>query len=92
MIRRQQGRAGPRHRVRRDDWAGGRFRRSGTAPSSEADPNALLVQFLVGFGSAVGHGPYFTTESDRQTFNLFAVIIGETAGGRKGTGFGHVRI
>ncbi len=61
------------------------------APASEADPNALLVQFLVSFGSAVGHRPYFTTESDKQTLNLFAVIIGETAGGRKGTGFGHVR-
>src|SRR5262245_36654651 len=61
------------------------------APSSEADPVALLVQFLVAFGSAAGRSPHFTAEADRHGVNLFAVVVGETSKGRKGTSMGHVR-
>lgn len=61
------------------------------AKETEADANALLGQFLTAFGSAVGPGPWFRTERDRQGCNLFTVVVGETAGGRKGTGHGHVR-
>jgi hypothetical protein len=60
-------------------------------PHTEADPAALLVQFLVAFGNCVGRGPYFPVEADRHTVNLFAVVVGATASGRKGTSWGHVR-
>jgi hypothetical protein len=60
-------------------------------PQSEADPGALLVQFLVAFGSAVGRGPHFIAEADRHGVNLNAVFVGETAKGRKGTSWGHPR-
>jgi Protein of unknown function (DUF3987) len=60
------------------------------APHSESDPASLLMQFLVAFGSACGRGPYFSAEADRHGTNLFAVIVGKTNAGRKGTSWGHV--
>lgn len=61
------------------------------APHSEADPAALLVQFLVAFGNAIGRGPFFEVEGDRHATNLFAVMVGETAKARKGTSWGRIR-
>ena len=60
-------------------------------PHSEADPVALLSQFLVAFGSAAGRQPYFLAEADRHGLNLNTVNVGETAKGRKGIAWGHVR-
>jgi hypothetical protein len=60
-------------------------------PHTEADPTAILFQTLTAFGSAVGGRPFFRTEADRQTGNLYAVLVGETSRSRKGTSFGHVR-
>jgi len=60
-------------------------------PHTEADPVAILVQFLVAFGNAVGRGPHFLAEADRHGPNLFAVCVGETAKGRKGTSWGQAR-
>ncbi len=68
----------------------GRFVRT-IEPHSEADPVALLAQFLVAFGSAVGRAPHFVAEADRHGVNLGAVFVGETAKGRKGTSWGHAR-
>jgi len=59
-------------------------------PHSEADPVALLGQFLAAFGSVVGRGPYFRVEGDRHHTNLFLTLVGETAKGRKGSAWGHV--
>jgi hypothetical protein len=61
------------------------------APHSEADPAALLVQFLVAFGNAIGRGPFFEVEGDRHATNLFAVMVGETAKARKGTSWSRIR-
>jgi hypothetical protein len=60
-------------------------------PHSEADPVALLANLLVGFGSIVGRGPFFRAEADRHYANLFAVLVGETAKGRKGASWGQIR-
>lgn len=60
-------------------------------PHSEADPAALLLQTLVAFGNAVGHGPGFGVEADHHGVNLYLVLVGDTANGRKGTSWGHVR-
>ena len=60
-------------------------------PHTEADPIALLIQYLACFGNALGRGPYYQVESDRHTSNLFTVLVGETAKARKGTAAGRVR-
>lgn len=59
-------------------------------PHTEADPVAVLAQFLAAFGSMVGRGPHFRAEADKHAGNLFAVLVGETAKGRKGSSAGHV--
>jgi hypothetical protein len=60
-------------------------------PSSEADPVALLIQTLASVGNAIGRGPYYQVEGDRHGSNLYAVLVGETAKGRKGTSAGRIR-
>lgn len=59
-------------------------------PHTEAHPVALLIQFLVFFGNAIGIGPYYQVEADRHYTNLYVVIVGETAKARKGTSAGRV--
>jgi hypothetical protein len=60
-------------------------------PHSEADPAALLVQGLAFFGNAIGRRAHFMVEGTPHHCNLFAVVVGATAGGRKGTGGGRIR-
>jgi hypothetical protein len=59
-------------------------------PSSEADPAALLVQTLIAFGSAAGRYAHFLVEGDTHFANEFAVIVGTTGKGRKGTSWGRI--
>jgi hypothetical protein len=54
-------------------------------PHSEADRAALLAHVLVGFGAFVGPEPHFEVEATPQPARLFALIVGDTANGRKGT-------
>jgi hypothetical protein len=60
-------------------------------PHTEADPVALLIQALASVGNAIGRGPYYQVEGDRHGPNLYAVLVGDTAKGRKGTAAGRVR-
>jgi len=60
-------------------------------PHTEADPTALLVSFLVAFGSAVSAGPYIVADGARHFPRLFAVLVGRTSRARKGTSWRHVR-
>ncbi len=60
-------------------------------PQSEADPAALLVQFLAAAGNTFGRGPHLLVEGDRHPANLYVAIVGDTSGGRKGTSWGRVR-
>jgi Protein of unknown function (DUF3987) len=60
-------------------------------PHTEADPIALLLQFLVAFGNVIGNAPYYLVESDKHHANLFAVMVGNSAKGRKGTSGSRVR-
>jgi hypothetical protein len=53
-------------------------------PETEADPAALLVQLLAMFGNAIGRGPHFRVGADIHYLNIFAVMVGATAKGRKG--------
>lgn len=54
------------------------------APYSEADPAAILVNLLVGFGAAVGRGPHFMVGATRHGANLSAVLVGQSGKARKG--------
>jgi hypothetical protein len=60
-------------------------------PETEADDVALLLQFLVVFGNVVSRSAYLSVEADRHYTNLFAVLVGQTSKGRKGTSWGHVK-
>lgn len=60
-------------------------------PHSEADVVALLMQALIAFGNTMNRSAYFSAEADRHHMNLNAVLVGETAKGRKGTSWGYVR-
>ena len=60
-------------------------------PHTEADPAALLVQFLVAFGSCAGRNTWFSVEADKHYLNLFALLVGVTSKGRKGTSWGHIK-
>ncbi len=57
-------------------------------PHSEADPVALLFQFLIGFGSLIGRRAHFTVEATKHYTNEFLVLVGETSKARKGTSWG----
>ena len=52
-------------------------------PQTEADPVALLLQYLAYFGNAVGRGPHYMVENDRHFPNLFVLLAGETAKARR---------
>ncbi|MGL4464031.1 MAG: DUF3987 domain-containing protein [Planctomycetia bacterium] len=61
-------------------------------PYTEADPAAVLVHLLAGFGSLVGPGPYFPVGPERHPARLFAVVVGATGVGRKGTAWSTARL
>lgn len=61
-----------------------------TEPNTEADPVAILVQFLAAFGALIGRGPHYRVEGDEHHANLYALLVGPTAKGRKGTAWGRV--
>jgi hypothetical protein len=60
-------------------------------PHTEADPAGLLLQFLTAIGGLIGPGPHFIAERDRHPARLFAVLVGESSKGRKGSSWSHVR-
>jgi hypothetical protein len=60
-------------------------------PHTEADPVALAIQLLVGFGNIIGREAFFVAEDDFHYLNEFAVLVGRTSKGRKGTSWGRAR-
>jgi hypothetical protein len=54
-------------------------------PHTEGDPVAVLAYTLTMAGSAFGPGPYALVGASRHRGNLFALCVGRTARGRKGT-------
>lgn len=59
-------------------------------PHTEADNAALLVQLLSAFGSLIGRTAYFRIGGDHHFTKLFAVLVGATAAGRKGTSWSEI--
>jgi hypothetical protein len=60
-------------------------------PHSEADPSALLVHLLVGLGNVIGKTMFRIADGAYHYCNLFAVCVGPTGHGRKGTAWARVR-
>jgi hypothetical protein len=60
-------------------------------PHTEADPVAILIQFLTAVGNIIGNCPYHQIEGDRHHTNLFTVFVGDSAKARKGTAWGRVK-
>ena len=60
-------------------------------PETEADPVAILAQLLVMAGNIIGRQAHYIVEGNSHHCNLFAVLVGSTARGRKGTSEGRVR-
>jgi hypothetical protein len=55
------------------------------SPTTEADPAAILMVALVLAGNVMGRVPHAVGGGARHGSNLFAVIVGKSRGGRKGT-------
>lgn len=64
---------------------------SAIEPQTESDSAAILMQTLLAFGVYVGRGPHVAVEGDQHHGNLFALLVGNTSKGRKGTSWGRVR-
>ena len=60
-------------------------------PHTEADPAALLIQFLVEFGNIIGRTAYVMADGARHYCNMNAVVVGPTSKARKGTAKQRVR-
>ena len=60
-------------------------------PHTEADDAALLIQMLIAVGNVVGRQPHCLAEADYHGLNEFAVLVGATSKGRKGSSAGHIR-
>lgn len=60
-------------------------------PHTESNSVALLIQTLAAAGNVIGRLPHYQVESDQHRANLFAVLVGDSAKGRKGTSLGRIR-
>jgi hypothetical protein len=59
-------------------------------PHTEADPAGLLLQFLIAAGNWIGPSPYRRAGGQPHRLNEFAVLVGESKQGRKGTAWAEV--
>ena len=60
-------------------------------PTTEASRLAMLVQFLIAYGSACGTNPHFMVGADRHVAREYGLIVGRTGTGRKGTSWSPIR-
>jgi hypothetical protein len=63
----------------------------GILPYTEADPAALLIDFLASFGNVIGLKPHAIADGAIHRARLFVVIVGRTNEGKKGTGRARIR-
>jgi len=60
-------------------------------PQTEADPAAVLIQFLIGVGNLIDRRRFVHVDGAYHHCNLFGVVVGESSRARKGTSWGRVR-
>ncbi len=63
----------------------------GIDPHTEADPVAVLVSFLVGFGNAASAAPHAEVGATNHPPRTFVALVGETSRARKGDSWSAVR-
>lgn len=61
------------------------------APTTEADPIAILATLLSLYGALIGDGPYVRVGGVRHPPRVWPLVIGKTGSGRKGTSFAEAR-
>lgn len=61
-------------------------------PETEADPAAVLVSLLAGIGAMVGSGPNVNRGHTQHAARVFAMVVGDTAAGGKGTSLAAARL
>ena len=61
-------------------------------PNTECDANWLLILFLLYSGNVLGRSRYFMVGGDKHYMKLFAVCVGPTSCGRKGSATGPVEM
>jgi hypothetical protein len=59
-------------------------------PHTEADPVAILIQFLTCAGNIIGNCPYDQVEGSRHRANVFSVLVGQSSKARKGTSWDRI--
>ena len=62
------------------------------SPYSEADPVGILLHTLLMCGCWIGSGPHALVEHQPHPPRLFALQVGKTAAGRKGTAASHPKL
>lgn len=60
-------------------------------PHTEADPAALVLQAIVMLGNIIGPDAYFIAEGSRHRLVFYAVLVGQTAKGRKGSSYNSLK-
>jgi hypothetical protein len=59
-------------------------------PTTEADPNAMLVQLLAATGGLLGSRVHLLVGEKRHALRVWTLVVGSTARGKKGTGSSYV--
>jgi hypothetical protein len=59
-------------------------------PHTEADPTAVLTQFLIAFGNCAGRWAFYAQGPRPNYANMYAGIVGRTSRARKGTAWSWV--
>jgi len=54
-------------------------------PHTESDMVALVMQFHIAFGNAIGRSAYYQVEGTEHYTNLYGVLVGQSGKSRKGT-------
>ena len=60
-------------------------------PHTEAAPAGVLVSLLIALGCLIGRGPHQWLDGARHGLNLFALLVGPSNDGRKGTAVARAR-
>ena len=61
-------------------------------PHTESDPMATLINFLVAYGNIIGDSAHFVAGAKKHPARIFAVVVGASGKGRKGTSITPIRL
>lgn len=61
-------------------------------PHTESDPVATLINFLTAYGNIIGDSAHFVAGAKKHPARIFAVVVGASGKGRKGTSITPIRL